>query len=236
MKKIFSVLAVCAMLCSCTSDWGALETVNYPIDGEWTALDISNAFQVTTSVTATEPVAVVSIGEKAHQYVQVEVKDGTLYIGIKKWNFVSNEKPTVVIPANPELNKLHASGASSFQGSLLGDEVSMKLSGASRFDGTMRADNVDLEISGASYAAINGFCMEELKIDISGASMLDGNSFPCAKISGGISGASRANVICCESLKVNVSGASELTYGTPSDECSPTVDCECTGSSTIVKK
>ena len=248
MKKIFSVLAVCAMLCSCTTDWGALETVYYPINGTYTKLDISNAFQVTVSgsETATDsvaldainPVASVTVGEKAHQYVQVEVIDGTLYIGMKKWNYSAPEKGVVVLPANTtlSLNELRASGASSFQGSLLGDEVSMRLSGASRFDGTMRADNVDLEISGASYAAINGFCMEELKIDISGASMLDGDRFPCTKISGGISGASRANVICCESLKVNVSGASELTYGTPSDECSPVVDCECTGSSTVVKK
>lgn len=237
MKKILSVLALVALLCGCSQqDWGTLETVNYPIDGEWTALDISNAFNVTTSVTATEPVAVVTIGEKAHQYVQVEVKDGTLYIGIKKWNFVSNEKATVVLPANSELGKLRVSGASSYHGTLFGDDVSMKLSGASHFDGNMTVDNADVELSGASHATINGYCMEELDVRISGASQLDGVRFPCTKISGEISGASFADVTCCESLEVEVSGASRVTYGTPGEDCPLKVNCDCTGASTVEKR
>ena len=65
MKKILTLLAVCAMLCSCNTDWGAMETINYPINGEYTALDISNAFQVSVSVRETEQAAVVTIGEKA---------------------------------------------------------------------------------------------------------------------------------------------------------------------------
>ena len=235
MKKILTLLAVCAMLCSCNTDWGAMETINYPINGEYTALDISNAFQVSVSVRETEQVAAVTIGEKAHQYVQVEVKNGTLYIGMKKWNFVSNEKATVVLPANPALEELRLSGASSFNGTLFGDNPSMKVSGASRFDGTINAnaDNLEVELSGASYAILNGFCDGELKIDISGASVLDGTSFPCTKINGEISGASHANVTCCESLKVDVSGASEIEYGTPSEECNLKVDCECSGASSV---
>lgn len=238
MKKILTLLAVCAMLCSCgPMDWGAMETINYPIDGEYTALDISNAFQVTVSVGETEQAAVVTIGEKAHQYVQVEVKNGTLYIGMKKWNYMSNELPTVVLPASSAmaLEELRLSGASSFKGTLFGDNPSMKVSGASRFDGTIapNADNIEVELSGASYATLNGFCDGELEIDISGASVLDGTSFPCAEINGEISGASHADVVCCESLKVDISGASELTYSTPSDECNLKVDCECTGASSV---
>ena len=235
MKKILTLLAVCAMLLGCSpTDWGELETINYPINGEYTALDVSNAFQVSVSVRETEQVAVVTIGEKAHQYVQVEVKNGTLYIGMKKWNFVSNEKPTVVLPAS-SLEELRLSGASSFNGTLFGDNPSMKVSGASRFDGTINgnADNMEVELSGASYAILNGFCDGELKIDISGASVLDGTSFPCAEINGEISGASHADVVCCESLKVDISGASELTYSTPSDECDLKVDCECSGASSV---
>ena len=234
MKKILTLLAVCAVLCSCgPTDWGAMETINYPIGGTYTELDVSNAFQVTTSETATEPVAVVTIGEKAHQYVQVEVKGNTLYIGIKKWNFISNEKATVVLPANPDLKELRLSGASSFNGTLSEDNTRMKLSGASRFEGTVYAEESHVELSGASYATINGYCMDELDIDISGASVLDGVRFPCTKISGEVSGASHANVTCCESLKVDVSGASEIEYGTPSEECNLKVDCECSGASSV---
>ena len=237
MKKILTLLAVCAMLCSCNTDWGAMETINYPINGEYTALDISNAFQVSVSVKETEQAAVVTIGEKAHKYVQLEVKNGTLYIGMKKWNFVSNEKPTVVLPASStmDLEELRLSGASSFNGTLFGDNPSMKVSGASRFDGTIHgnADNLEVELSGASYAILNGFCDGELKIDISGASVLDGTSFPCAEINGEISGASHADVVCCESLKVDISGASELTYSTPLGECDLKVDCECSGASSV---
>ena len=248
MKKILTLLAVCATLCSCATDWGALETVYYPINGIYTKLDISNAFQVTVSgsetatdsgaLTAINPVASVTVGEKAHQYVQVEVIDGTLYIGMKKWNYSAPEKGVVVLPANTtlSLNELRVSSASSFQGTLSGDEVSMKLSGASRFEGPVHADNTDIELSGASDAALNGYSMEELKIHLSGASHFDGNRFPCTHIKVKLSGASYADVTCCESLEADVSGGSRLTYGTPSDECSPKIDCECSGGSTVQKR
>jgi len=251
MKKILTLLAVCAMLCACSSDWGALETVNYPISGEYHALDISNAFQVTMSETVSEPVAIVTIGEKAHQYVRVEVINGTLYIGIKKWKFTSNEKATVILPV-ADIDDLRVSGASSFNGTMDEEKVKMKVSGASRFDGAVHCENADIELSGASHfegamycenadiglsgasrATINGYCMEELDIDISGASELDGVRFPCTTIVGKVSGASEADVTCCESLKVEVSGASKIIYGTPSDECDPNVDCECSGGSSV---
>ena len=240
------------MLLGCSpTDWGELETINYPISGEYHALEISNAFQVTMSDAVLEPVAIVTIGEKAHQYVRVEVVNGTLYLGIKKWNYTSKDKATVILPES-YINDLRVSGASSFNGPIDEDNIHMKLSGASRFEGTvncekaevelsgasrfegtMYSENAEIELSGASYANINGYCMEELEIKISGASVLEADRFPCTNIVGEVSGASHANVTCCESLKVDVSGVSEVEYSTPSDECTLKVDCECSGNSSV---
>ncbi|MBR3647308.1 MAG: DUF2807 domain-containing protein [Paludibacteraceae bacterium] len=233
MKRILTLLAVCVMLCACSSDWGALETVNYPINGSYTSLVIGDAFQVTVSESATE--AMVTIGEKARQYVRVEVTDGTLYLSLTGWNFSSMGYANVVIPANADLNCVKISGASSYKGNMSAEEVKVIVSGASQYEGTITADEAEMAISGAGKVVVDGSC-DHMDISVSGASKLDAAAFPCVEIEGQISGASNVDVTCCERLAVNVSGASTLTYGTPSSECNPQVECESTGGSTIKKR
>ena len=79
MKKVFITIVACTMLCSCTQEWGELETITYPIDQPYTELEVSDAFVVEgyTRDEYNHPGgAIVTVGSKAQSKVKVEVKNG----------------------------------------------------------------------------------------------------------------------------------------------------------------
>ena len=229
MKNIVILLSLSIFFFGCTKDWGTPATKNYPINGAYTKLDVSNAFEVTVSDQVTE--VVVTVGELAHDRVVVKVVDGELQIGFKP-NTNYSGKATAVIPA-AVLRKLDLSGASSFTGDLRGDDVDIELSGASTYRGTVEATELDIDLSGASDAIINGVCQTNMEIDLSGASTLKAADLSAMSVYGEMSGASDADVTVCSALNVQLSGASTLTYGTSSEECHPNINCPASGSSVV---
>ena len=234
MKKAIIILSLCALFFGCTREYGGVPTTkNYPVNGPFTSLDVSNAFQVTVSDQVTD--VIVSVGELAHDRVIVRVVDGELQIGFKP-NTRYNGIATAVIPANANLRGLDLSGASSFVGNLSCHDVDLDLSGASTFRGNVDADEIDIYLSGASNAFVDGHCQEKMEIDLSGASTLKAANLNAQSVSGQMSGASNADVTVCSSLNVNLSGASTLTYGTVSSECHPVVNCPCSGGSMVIPR
>lgn len=227
---ICSLCAICASGCISIKDYGEPVSKNYPINGTFTGLDISHAFNVTVSDEVTD--VVVTVGEQAHDKVIVTVKDGVLKIGFK--TPVSLVKSaTAVIPVYSSLKSLELSGASSFVGDMWGaNKLDVEISGASHYTGNMDAENIDLEISGASSANVTGKCPGTMEIEISGASHLKAPELEAGSIVGDISGASSADVTCSQLLKVDVSGASTLTYGA-AEGCDPAVDCHTSGASRV---
>lgn len=243
------LISVCVLFFGCTKDWGDPTTKNYPINGAFTKLDVSDAFEVTVSDQVSE--VVVTVGEKAHPNVIVKVVNGVLQIGFKP-NTPYIGKATAIIPANPNLKSINLSGASSFTGNLdaidmdidlsgassftgdlNGHEVDMDISGASVFKGFVDADKIDLDLSGASEATIHGFCQEKMDINLSGASTLNAASLETQSIVGHMSGGSNADVTVCSLLNVDLSGGSNLTYGVVSADCHPDINCPSTGGSTV---
>lgn len=248
MKQTLIMLSMCFLFFGCTRDWGSPTTKNYPINGTYTGLDVSDAFQVTVSDQVND--VVVTVGNLAHPRVIVKVKEGKLHIGFKP-HTTYNGVATAVIPASI-IRDLELSGASSFKGDLSGNEVDIDLSGASFFKGNIVAhdvafdlsgastcesnvetDELDIELSGASSAILNGLCQSNMELEISGASKLEAAHINAPSIHGNMSGASNADVTCCTSLNVELSGASTLTYGTYSDECHPNINCPASGGSVV---
>ncbi|MBR4135263.1 MAG: DUF2807 domain-containing protein [Bacteroidales bacterium] len=230
MKKIIILLSLCALFFGCTKDWGSPTTKNYPINGSFTGLDVSNAFQVTMSDEVTD--VVVTVGELAHDRVIVKVINGELQVGFKP-NTRYNGTAKAVIPATANLRDLDLSGASSFVGELSGHDVGIDLSGASHFNGSVNAEEIDLDLSGASGADIHGSCLEKMDIDLSGASTLKAAALHVPSVIGEMSGASNAEVTICTLLNVELSGASTLVYDLISSGCHPVIDCPTSGSSTV---
>jgi len=230
MKNIVILLSLSILFFGCTKDWGTPATKNYPINGAYTKLDVSNAFDVTVSDQVTD--VVVTVGELAHDRVVVRVVDGELQIGFKP-NTMYNGKAVAVIPANANLSDLELSGASSFTGDLRGDDVDIELSGASTYRGIVEATELDIDLSGSSDAILSGACQTKMEIDLSGASTLKAANLSAMSVFGEMSGASDADVTVCSDLNVELSGASTLTYGTSSEDCHPVVNCSTSGASTV---
>ena len=248
MKKTLIMLSMCILFFGCTRDWGSPTTKNYPINGTYTGLDVSSAFQVTVSDQVND--VVVTVGDLAHGKVIVKIIDGKLHIGFKS-HIMYNGVATAVIPASV-IRDLELSGASSFTGDLSGSDVDIDLSGASFFKGNISATDIDfkisgastcesnidtkdldIELSGASTATIKGTCWDRMDMELSGASDFNAIKLYASHISGNMSGGSNADVTCCYDLKVKLSGASTLTYGKCAEICDPLVDCPASGGSVV---
>lgn len=250
MKHTLILFSLCILFFGCTKDWGAPTTKNYPINATYSGLDVSNAFQVTMSDQVTD--VVVTVGDLAHENVEVKVIDGKLHIGFKPMTFNNyNGVATAVIPVSI-LRDLELSGASSFTGDLTGDDVDIDLSGASIYRGNVTAkeldfdlsgastymgnvvtNKLDIDLSGASTITIDGYYQTTMKIGLSGASRLNAVNLNADAVRGSMSGGSFADVTCCSSLNVELSGGSTLSYGTISEDCRPDVNCPSTGGSTL---
>lgn len=248
------VFATAGLLSSCSKWYGDPVTMNYSINGDYTKLDISSAFDVTVSDDVAE--AVVTLPEDLHRKLKLTVKDGTLEIGYKSWiNVASNVKATVVLPRNTQLRDLEVSGASSFVGDLYGTSSDIEVSGASKFNGSVvassvdfdisgasdvscfvDADEVELDLSGSSDANFEGTCTGNMDMDVSGSSRLKASALNTDAVTGELSGSSDADVTVCSRIAVAVSGASDLTYGTSSPDCHPTYGCTTSGSSSVTPR
>jgi hypothetical protein len=250
MKKTLVMLSLCALFFGCTTDWGDPTTRNYPISGPFTSLEVSDAFQVTVSDQVSD--VVVTVGELAHDNVEVKVVNGKLHIGFTSMRFnLYDGVATAIIPA-AVLRDLSLSGASSYTGDLSGDDVDIDLSGASAFTGNVvankidfdlsgasscrgnvEAENIDVDLSGASSVNIGGNCHSLMKIGLSGGSELRAAALNASAVRGNMSGGSYADVTCCSALNVELSGGSTLVYGVVSDDCHPDVNCPSSGGSNV---
>ena len=219
---------------SCEKWAGDPITQEFNISGNYTELDVSDAFNVSVSDEVTR--AVVTAGDNVMSKVRVEINDNTLKIYLKGWN-INTGKMTVLLPYNPNLTKVDLSGASDFRSNfaLTGHEVEIEVSGASDFYGFVNAEELELDLSGSSDATIEGV-VGELDMNISGSSDLVQKivdhrySLACSTCKCSISGSSDAFIHCDNAITGSVSGSSSLNYtGNAS-----TSGCSVSGSSSVV--
>lgn len=235
-----------------TKSGGEETTTTIALSGTYRSIDVSNAFRVVMSDTATVPT--LTIGQRLRDIVDIHIEDRTLKIGLKRGHINIKEGGLVVLPYNDQLRsvelssassfssnrpmgtdlaKVELSGASHYNGDLSAGTVELDLSGASDFSGSVDAGDIDLELSGASHATISGTCSHEMELDISGASSLSAHNLDATRVRGEMSGASKADITLCDELRMDVAGASHLTYRLMADGCSPDVRVNTTGSSTV---
>ncbi len=258
MKKYFAILSAIIVLAfyGCTKPAGNPITRTFSLEGAYEKLEVSNAFDVFVSDTASQ--IYVTVGENIMPKVVVEKKGNTLKIYIKpRVNFVNfvNSQMTVILPYCADLKdvdlsgastmhtpfalegedvEVSLSGASSYYGNVVAGKISLDLSGSSKFYGDIESDFLSLELSGASDVEMVGET-NTLKIDLSGASniirqMVESRyALECDQCEGSMSGASSAYIHCNNSIRVELSGASELHYTGDAT----TEGCSMSGGSTI---
>lgn len=238
MKKYFAVLSALVLVafCSCTKIAGNPTTKDFSIEGSYTALEVSDAFEVTVSDAVNQ--ITVTAGENVMPYVVVEKVDHTLKIYLKPITISGTNELKVVLPYNAALTSVNLSGASEFHSEyglagqkvevelsgasdfycdIEAEEIDMGLSGASNVEGTIDASELDLHMSGASDATLRGQ-VTTLDLDLSGASSMkktiNGSNygFECDVCKGEMSGSSDAYIHCNSIIKVSLSGSSDLHF------------------------
>lgn len=265
MKYTLILVATCILMVGCVhitinaddmKDNGPVVTRTMSLENRWHGLEVSHAFDVTMSDTAS--VATVSLDSALMDKLVFIVEKGTLRIGLKPGIHGTMSRASVTLPMNPALDDIELSGASTFYADspLSAKEISIEMSGASHVKADVRvAQKVDIEAGGASHyegsvqqvavldvdlsgasTAVVGGSVDVMEMDVSGASDLMAGDLDAATVKGDVSGASTVNVLCCEKIAVDVSGASLLSYGTVADGCSPVVSCNSSGTSTVTRR
>ncbi|MBO4621886.1 MAG: DUF2807 domain-containing protein [Paludibacteraceae bacterium] len=227
------VMAGMGMLSSCNPNYGEITNKALTI-GAYEAIDVSNGVDIEMSADILAPV--LTTNELIMDKVRVEVEHGTLVIELKDMIYTTKiSELKVVLPLNPELKKVTASGASRVEVKGTVPLNELHLSGASTADFDAIADMKKIEMSGMSRAELAGLG-DKVEIDISGASDLDAQNLLVSEITGSVSGASFIDVTICTKLAVDASGASGINYGLVSPTCEPTIDCNLTGGAKIYQR
>ena len=227
MRKCFVVLSALVLFVfnSCYKNAGDPVTKDFNISGNYTELEVHDAFEVTVSDAV--DVITVTAGENIMPKVVVEMVDNKLIIKLKPLtnNFGSDLK--AIIPYNTDLTSVDLSGASEFHSEygLYGEKVEVELSGASDFYCDIVADEVNINLSGASnfYGDIDA---DDIEMDLSGSSDIEGN-VSANTLDLDLSGASNATLIGqVSTLKIDLTGSSNIketvvgnSYGLVCDQC-----------------
>lgn len=246
MVKKFALVAASVLMAGCVQitingddfkDNGPATTRTYVLDGSYHELEVSHAFDVTMSDTATT--ATVTLDSALFEKLVFGVENGTLKIALKPGVYHNIQHASVMLPYNSRIDDIELCGASSFstKNSLVSEEVSVDLSGASHFEGVVDhvGGELDIDLSGASTATVSG-TTGKLDLELSGASELRCANLDAVNVKAVLSGASTADVLCCERLEAELSGASDMSYRTIADGCDPVVKERTSGSSTLRRR
>jgi hypothetical protein len=182
--------------------------------GSFDAISISNAFDVYFTQSADYAVVVSASELSFRDQITTEVRNGTLYIGLKKSNFdwKSGRKLRAYVSA-PVLTKIALSGSSNLniENLFKTEDLFVQISGSSDFKGALECKNLRLSSSGSSDYKITGKA-ENLEVNISGSSDMKAFDFATDFCDISCSGTSDVEITVNKELKVNISGASNVSY------------------------
>jgi Putative auto-transporter adhesin, head GIN domain len=178
------------------------------------AISVSNAFDVYLSQGTEEGVAVSASSTKDRDMISVEVKEGTLYIGLGKgWKWSHGNKKLKAYISFKEMDKLTVSGACDvfIKGVIKGDALAIHQSGASDVKGKVEVNKLSVDLSGASDITITGTATQ-VSVEASGASDFKGYDLIADVCNAKASGASDIRITVNKELSAQASGASDVKY------------------------
>lgn len=179
----------------------------------FTALSVSNAFEVEISVGSTESLEI----EAEDRYINdivTEVRGGTLVIRMNdsRDNRRMRETPKVFLTVK-SLDRINTSGAAAIKTRdiLKGRKLDLELSGASVLNIEMEVEQLYIEASGACVIKVEGEAKEQV-VKTSGATVYSAYDLESENADIRVSGAGSANVYVTGKLDVHASGASSVRY------------------------
>lgn len=179
------------------------------------AISVSNAFNVYLTQGTAEAVAVSAADQKGRDQIIVEVKNGILYIGLKKdaWKLFKGNRKLKAYISCKNIDRLDISGATDLfiQGTLKADDLRIDVSGASNAKGVLEAKSMIIDLNGASDMTASGR-VGNLKIVASGASNFKGVELSTDYCDARASGASDIRITVNKELSAHASGASDVKF------------------------
>lgn len=214
MKRflVFSVLM--ALLAGCAgpaidgnSVAGSDQLVSRSFDlAGFSRIDANNTAQV--KVTRGEAFRVeIEVNDNLAPRLDVAVRGDTLYIGLQNGSYSHVTLRAQV--TMPELTGVKLDGASTLQGQLDSEKLSLNLNGASQATLTGTADLVSIHIDGSSQALLGDLDAAEVEVNANGASRIEIKT--SGEVRGKANGASTITVAGAPtSVDVQTEGASQV--------------------------
>lgn len=212
--RIFTLLPTFLLLMSSLAGQtvrgnGKLSTVTHAID-EFAGLTINGAFEVELTQGQGYGLQVIT-DENLQDFVEVEVKDGTLTIGTRQE--LSAPSSLKLLIRSDIFAALELNGAINLSSTtpLFGKRLTLTLNGASAVEVALAYEKVETVITGAASLVLAGE-VGTISHDISGAGSIQAFDLLADTVRVDIGGAGAAQVHARQRLQANLSGMGSITY------------------------
>ena len=212
LKSTLFYLFICTIFCNCTTFTGEQIEKTFDIDNSYTELQIENSIEVIISNEQNQ-ISVITT-DKLINDVVIDKINNKLRLYLKKNFHIYRSEIKIILPHNPNLQKVELHNASDFQSefALINKDIDINISGASDFQCDIEADEIEIELSGSSDFKGN-LIAQNINIELSGASDIEGN-------------------ITAQNTNIELSGSSDATLLGETN----TLSIESSGASNIIKK
>lgn len=213
---VIVIILALTILTSCDHDTiraeGEVTSLDYSIP-EYSALRVSDAFNVYVSFSDTEESIRIDANDNLHDKIIVKRDGNTLVIRLKTFTNVRGNATLNAYISTKDIQRFDLGGASrvTLENEWNVRKGSLELSGASDFTGEIIADQLNLDMSGASNVDLFGRVIS-VDADLSGSSDMKDYDLDVQSLRIDLSGASEAFLSVSESIDIEATGASVLNY------------------------
>lgn len=219
MRTLLLALATIILFSSCTIFGGKRVNGNGKIVTEeikandFSSIDVSGAVNVHIRQDSTPSVRL-ETDENLLEYLDVEVRGGTLVIKTKRGYNLRPSKEIIVYATASSFKDIDASGACQIISDNLisgNEELRIEASGATSINLQVTLPKLTTDVSGSGEVVLKGMAKEFFG-SISGAGSIRGFDLITDNTELDLSGAADAQVTANEKLDVNVSGSGDVQY------------------------
>jgi len=195
---------------------GNVITYDIPIK-DYSKINLSGPFDLIYEQKAMhKPYLKIEINESFKPYVDISVKNNTLYVDLKRNNFRMTRYK--IYTNSSELAGIKGSGSGDIvlKGNVTSPNLDISLSGSGNIKtDRLKCTNLKVSVTGSGWATLEGEALNA-KLDISGSGSMNANKLKCTNVTCKISGSGSARVYATDQLIADISGSGAISYkGSP---------------------
>jgi hypothetical protein len=213
-----AILAIGVLFTSCEKDHfdvipsSKVTTTDFSASGV-SQLAISDIFNVYVSFSETEESVWVEANENIHHLIELHQSGDQLIIGLQNNSKISGLPVLNVYVKTASLKQVSAEGAArvEFQNQLIANYLELELTGASSFKGSVMLNELVADLEGAGKMEISGSSGYS-EIDAEGAAEITDFGFSTNTLDANLAAGSTVSVTVNKKLNVYASGGSSVYY------------------------